>query len=396
MITCCYGPNRKNTGRSDWEEYSKSHGIRRNGKNMEKKKICFIAQFPPPIHGLSKAVETLFNSELSQEYDFEKINITHNKKIFKNLFAIGRSKADLFYFTISQSKGGNLRDLVILKLLELRHKRCLIHLHGGYYRTLVEEKLPKWQRDMNYSAIGNIEGIIVLGKSLEWIFKGMISDDKIHIVPNCIDNEYLLSDQEFEKKNRISESGQEKHVLYLSNFIKSKGYPEILEMAVMEKTRCEAGGKKQLHFDFAGKFFKKEDEEFFWQYIKEQHIQDYITYHGVVEGYKKRELLKNCEIFVLLTRYPNEGQPISILEAMGNGMAVVTTNHGGIPDLVENGVNGIVVDKKVKIPVADIYKQLSSLNVLETGKRNWLDVTMKFTESNYLRNMKEKFDLILK
>ena len=77
-------------------------------------------------------------------------------------------------------------------------------------------------------------------------------------------------------------------------------------------------------------------------------------------------------------------------------MAVVTTNHGGIPDLVENGVNGIVVDKKVKIPVADIYKQLSSLNVLETGKRNWLDVTMKFTESNYLRNMKEKFDLILK
>ena len=205
-----------------------------------------------------------------------------------------------------------------------------------------------------------------------------------------------MSNQEFEKKNRISESGQEKHVLYLSNFIKSKGYPEILEMAAMEKTRCEAGEKKRLHFDFAGKFFKKEDEDFFWQYIKEQRIQDYITYHGVVDGYKKRELLKNCEIFVLLTRYPNEGQPISILEAMGNGMVIVTTNHGGIPDLVKNGVNGIVVDKKVKIPVADIYKQLPSLNVLEIGKRNWLDVTMKFTELNYLRNIKEIFDLILK
>ena len=25
---------------------------------MSKKKICFIAQFPPPMHGLSKAVET--------------------------------------------------------------------------------------------------------------------------------------------------------------------------------------------------------------------------------------------------------------------------------------------------------------------------------------------------
>lgn len=32
---------------------------------MSKKKICFIAQFPPPMHGLSKAVETLYNSELN-------------------------------------------------------------------------------------------------------------------------------------------------------------------------------------------------------------------------------------------------------------------------------------------------------------------------------------------
>ena len=28
------------------------------------KKICFIAQFPPPMHGLSKAVETLYNLSL--------------------------------------------------------------------------------------------------------------------------------------------------------------------------------------------------------------------------------------------------------------------------------------------------------------------------------------------
>ena len=36
---------------------------------MSKKKICFIAQFPPPMHGLSKAVETLYNSELNTAVD---------------------------------------------------------------------------------------------------------------------------------------------------------------------------------------------------------------------------------------------------------------------------------------------------------------------------------------
>ena len=47
---------------------------------MSKKKICFIAQFPPPMHGLSKAVETLYNSELNAsvnsdgEFEFEKVD----------------------------------------------------------------------------------------------------------------------------------------------------------------------------------------------------------------------------------------------------------------------------------------------------------------------------------
>ncbi len=52
---------------------------------------------------------------------------------------------------------------------------------------------------------------------------------------------------------------------------------------------------------------------------------------------KKRKLLKECYIFALPTRYRNEGQPISILEAMGNGMFIITTDHAGIPDIVGTG-----------------------------------------------------------
>ena len=56
------------------------------------KKICFIAQFPPPIHGLSKAVDTLYNSELKEEFEFEKVDITNNKKFIKLLKAINKVK----------------------------------------------------------------------------------------------------------------------------------------------------------------------------------------------------------------------------------------------------------------------------------------------------------------
>ena len=52
------------------------------------KKICFIAQFPPPIHGLSKAVETLYTSALQSKYLFQQINLTNNKEILKTLWKI--------------------------------------------------------------------------------------------------------------------------------------------------------------------------------------------------------------------------------------------------------------------------------------------------------------------
>lgn len=362
---------------------------------MSKKKICFISQFPPPIHGLSKAVDTLYNSWLNKEFDFEKIDIKNNKRFLLSIISILKSKADLFYFTISQSKGGNLRDLIILKLLELRKKKCLIHLHGGYYRQLIDNDISKWQRKRNYKAISKLAGVIVLGESLKPIFEGMIDEEKIHIVPNCVDDEYLMSDEDFEKKISTLEERKIKHILYLSNFIRSKGYPELLKMACLEKKRVESGEERKFHFDFAGKFFEKTEEDFFFKYVNKHELNEYVTYHGVVSGDKKRELLKKCDIFALLTRYPNEGQPISILEAMGNGMVILTTNHAGIPDIVEDGVNGVVFDKR-DINYSNIYERINGLvNLCELEQNNRRTVKDLYKEINYINSMNTSFENVL-
>ena len=365
---------------------------------MSKKKICFIAQFPPPMHGLSKAVETLYNSELNVavnpngEFEFEKVDITNNKNFLKNLIKISKSKANLFYFTISQTKGGNLRDLVIFKLLELQHKKCLIHLHGGYSRQLVDNDMAGWQRKANYKAIKKLTGVIVLSKSLNKIFEGMIDDSKIFVVENCVDDQYLLTDQEIEEKLGALENKKVLHILWLSNFIRSKGYPFVLEMAKAEKERVDAGGEKRFHFDFAGKFFECNEKQYFESYIKDNKLEEYVTYHGVVNGEKKRSLLKECYIFALPTRYPNEGQPISILEAMGNGMFIITTHHAGIPDIVEDGVNGILIKRE------NAYSVMDSLDVYLKNHCKILKINRKkiityFKEQSYINNMKNVFEL---
>lgn len=365
---------------------------------MSKKKICFIAQFPPPIHGLSKAVDTLYTSEINADthpdgaFLFEKIDITSNRQILSNLRKIRKSRADLFYFTISQTKGGNLRDLVILKLLSLQHKKCLVHLHGGYYRQLVEHDMPAWQKKANYRAVKKLAGAIVLSASLKDIFRGMLAEEKIHVVENCVDDQYLLSEPEIEEKLQNLQHKNVLHMMWLSNFIRTKGYPEVLALAAMEKARVDAGGEQRFHFDFAGKFFDSAEETYFQEYVRSHELAPYITYHGVVSGEKKRDLLKQCDLFALPTRYPNEGQPISILEAMGNAMYVVTTDHAGIPDIVQNDVNGIVADKNMTTD--KIYEKLYAFTNEELAainRRNRAYCKARFSENVYISNMKELF-----
>ena len=369
---------------------------------MMKKKICIVAQFPPPIHGLSKAVDTLFHSELNSamdpngEFIFEKIDISNNKALIKNLGKISRSKADLFYFTISQTRGGNLRDLIILKVLQLQHKRCLIHLHGGYYRKLVDDVMPGWQRKANYRTIRKLAGAIVLSESLKKIFEGMIDQDRIFVVENCVDDQYLLSDFEIEEKLAALDHKKVLHVLWLSNFIRSKGYPAVLEMARLEKERVEAGGEKRFHFDFAGKFFEDGEKTYFESFLSENSLDAYVTYHGIVDGEKKRDLLKLCDFFALPTRYPNEGQPISILEAMGSGMFVITTDHAGIPDIVENGVNGIVIPKD-SLDVEQCFRMLTAFSREELRsimQHNRIIAMEKYTQRKYIENLGSIFGKI--
>ena len=355
---------------------------------MAQKKISLIAQFPPPMHGLSKAVETLYHSNLCRDFGFEAIDIKDNRKFMKTLCKIRKSRADLFYFTISQTKGGNLRDLIILKLLDMQKKKCIIHLHGGYYRTLVDHELSAWQKKANYRAISKLDGAIVLSPSLIKIFEGMIPHDKIFVVPNCVDDTFVLSKEELDQKITARKAKKTLDVLYLSNFIKTKGYPQVLSMARLEKKHVDAGAPKKFHFHFAGKFFDEKEKNSFKMYVEKYALHEFVTYHGIVGGNEKKALLKQCDIFTLLTRYPNEGQPISILEAMGNGMCIVTTDHAGIPDIVKDGINGIIADET---NVSTIAERILKTNLEEVALTNYRAATTIYTQSAYLNHMKEIF-----
>ncbi len=63
---------------------------------------------------------------------------------------------------------------------------------------------------------------------------------------------------------------------------------------------------------------------------------------GWLQSEQRDALLAEGAVFVLPSL--SEGMPIALLEAMANGLPIIATRVGAIPDLIEDGVDGVLVE----------------------------------------------------
>ena len=66
-----------------------------------------------------------------------------------------------------------------------------------------------------------------------------------------------------------------------------------------------------------------------------------VKFTGKLEKKKWIELSKDYNVFINTTNFDNT--PVSVIEAMALGLPVVSTNVGGMPYLIENEIDGILV-----------------------------------------------------
>lgn len=122
-----------------------------------------------------------------------------------------------------------------------------------------------------------------------------------------------------------------------------------------------------------------------------------LTDRVVLEGFESNILpiIKSLDVFVL-TSY-HEGLPMALLEAMALGTPVVCTNVGGMAEVIENGVNGLLVPSGDSMALADaliaLYKD-KGLAPRLTQKASET-VTNKYTMSTAIDHLRKIYRQIL-
>ena len=84
--------------------------------------------------------------------------------------------------------------------------------------------------------------------------------------------------------------------------------------------------------------------------MRELGVTDRVSFTGFVSQDQLREICYRSHIFLHPSQTGldgnQEGIPNSMLEAMATGLPVFATEHGGIPEAIENGVNGVLVPER--------------------------------------------------
>jgi glycosyltransferase involved in cell wall biosynthesis len=98
------------------------------------------------------------------------------------------------------------------------------------------------------------------------------------------------------------------------------------------------------------------------------------------------EIYSQSNVVALISHF--EALPLSIIEAMSCAKPVIATNVGGIPELITNGVNGILVRPSCVDDIVEAFTRYRNDQVrIEHGKRAKITYEDRFTDKSMLTSI---------
>lgn len=420
-------------------------------KNM--KKILFITPLPPPVHGSAMVSQYIKDSQLvNGQFDCDFVNLSTSRRMdeigkggvkkllrfigayFTLFWKLLTRHYDLCYLAITCHDKGFLKDAPFVLLCKLFGRRVVIHQHNKGMSGCVDRWPYRWLLPMVYrnttvillswhlypdiERVVKREQVVVCANGVPPLagYRLQTTDDRqqttdchpeentthytLHTKQNDENKDYhpegtvvrsLLSVDSSNNDNDAAElqansQAPSAKILFLSNLIPSKGVYVLLDA-------CKVLKERGLQFvcDFVGGETKEISCATFEAAVRERGLEDVVRYHGPRYGEEKQTFFRNADVFVFPTFYYNECFPLVLLEAMQWRLPVVSSDEGGIPDIVMDGENGFVCRRNDALSLADALEHLITDSSLRQrmGERGYQRYREEYTLEVFERKIVE-------
>jgi glycosyltransferase involved in cell wall biosynthesis len=242
-------------------------------------------------------------------------------------FFVLRNKAQIVHINTSMEPRGYWRDTLYLLVARLLNRKVVYQTHGG---ALPEEFFSgRLSRALLRLVLRSADIVVLLAQIELRAYRAFAPQARLEVVANGIELKSLA------RSSTVSKAQGGLQLAYVGRLVASKGLFEALNaMAVLAKE----GRKMQLTIAGGGP-----DEARLKSISNQLGLDGCVHFAGPLFGEAKDELWRAAHVFVFPT-FHHEGLPYSLLEAMAAGAVPVTTRVGAIPDVLTDGVHGLLID----------------------------------------------------
>ena len=288
------------------------------------------------------------------------------KVFFISIFAV----QPIFHIHVA-SNGSYLRKSILAGIcMAFRHK-TILHVHGAMFDQFIE-KSPQRRRSKIIRLFNRADRVVVLSEYWYSYFEKLVPKEKLLIIYNP-SSTYQSGFVKAYRKSGIQ-------ILFMGRLGQRKGAYDLLQAAARLRDI-----NFSLHLYGDGELNRVREM------VKSKGLQDIIKVGSWVPHSKINELYENADIMVLPSYA--EGLPMSLLEAVGKGLPIVSTKVGGIPEIVEEGRNGFLVEPGDIESLADRIRILLTAPELieQMGKQSLAIAKAKFSVEKIRLQLEELY-----
>jgi len=308
--------------------------------NKRNPSICIVSPFPPPPGGMAIQAEKI--CQLLEKHGFDVIKVRTNSFLPKGLLWTKKirgirtfiglllflkelnqavSNTEVIYFLTGFFNFFFWVTYPAVIMLKLRRKHVILSARGGGAR----EFFRKYHTFLN-PVFKRVDHITAPSGFLRDAFIKAFNIQPL-IIPNIID----LSQFNFGERNPLK-----------PNFIVTRSLEPIYNV------KCVVKAFEKIHTQYPkarlGVVGDGSERIRIEELVKGLRLNNSVKFYGKVDHKKLPELYHEYDIFLNASNVDN--LPGTILEAFACGLPVVSTNPGGIPYMVEDGVTGLLVPRE--------------------------------------------------